>query len=453
MLVYILNYKKKILFLVISLFISLKVNGQYYIKDILEASLKNNSQILIAQAEFETATLLVKNSGGIFAPNLVLSGAVKSKNDYSTSVTYTQPIPGGASFQMVGTYDYSKTEMFGTKVEIKEPNISFLYNQSLFPFWVAGQLEDVDSLSYKLQAEYYYYQLLYTKQTIITELLQNCVGAVSENNKIRMLNNSIEIVLLQEKGLEELKSLGGANESRILELEDSRCSFEQELLIAYSNMSSYIQKIKSICGEESIIINEKYLFELIPDNYTLEDFIIFFQEEGEYYKDPYYNSLELKIKLAENDIVNLKQTGAPVLSLSAAVPIDIEKREPGDWTFGISVDFSHLFSAVSAYNERRAKIELQKSKNAFSSYLIQKEFLKEQYENIITSYGQQLEKLSVLISKYEVQLQEFIQQLKKGAITQFDFENEKLRLENYKLTYENLRLSKWLYEIMRWFVL
>ena len=94
---------------------------------------------------------------------------------------------------------------------------------------------------------------------------------------------------------------------------------------------------------------------------------------------------------------------------------------------------------------------MQKARIAYSAYLAQKEFIKEQYGNVITAYEQQLKELSDLIAKCEVQLHAISQQLEKGTITQLDYENEKLRLDNYKLTYDNLRLYKWLYEVLREF--
>ena len=443
--------KKTLLFFLFSFIAGNKLIAQQNVTKLFEVSLKNNTRIITAQSDYETALLLSKNGGDAFAPGIVLSGSGKSKENYSTSITYKQPIPGGAAFQITGSYDYSLIEMMGTKVETKTPSISFSFNQNLFPFWVAGQLEDTAVLSYKLQAEYYYSQLLYTKQAVVTELLQNCVGAVTENNKIRILKNSIGLLQLQEKALQELKNSGGSNEARILELENSRWSYEQEILSGYSSLSSYIQSIKTLCGEKLDSIDEEWLSGLIPEGYTSDEFIRVFKLVAEYDKDPYSISLELKIKLAENNIINSKQNGAPVLCFSAAVPVDIENKKADDWTFGVSLDFSPLFSSFIAHNQKRAELELQKARIAYSTYLAQKEFIKEQYGNVIAAYEQQLKELYDLIAKSEVQLHEISQQLKKGAITQLDYENEKVRLDNYKLTYDNLRLYKWLYEVLREF--
>ncbi|MCR4899851.1 MAG: hypothetical protein K5907_03440 [Treponema sp.] len=57
--------------------------------------MQKNPQILSAKADYEASLLLSKNSVGYFAPGLSLSGSETTEDNYSASVTYSQPLPGG----------------------------------------------------------------------------------------------------------------------------------------------------------------------------------------------------------------------------------------------------------------------------------------------------------------------------------------------------------------------
>lgn len=427
--------------------------SQNYLKEVISIALRNNPQILSAKADYEAAALLSKNGGGAFTPGLSLSGSETTKDNYSASLTYNQPLPGGTALQFSGSYDYSSVQMQETRIERKTPRLSLSVNQSLFPFWMAGKFTDPKILSYRLQEQYYFNQLQYSKQNIMMDVIQNCVYAVIENKKIESLQNSIKLVQLQYDALIELKKSGGANEAQLVELDNSRWSYELELLSARANYLGYIQKIKSLCYTDCDFLVEEQICNLISKEYTADDFIGFYKAIAEYDSDPYAAALKLKIMLEENNIINEKQNNAPVLGFSAIVPYDTDNKKIGDWTLGLSIDFSPLFSSLTGHNLKRAEIGLQSARAVYEAYLEQKQFLKSQYDSILTDYEKQINKTNELIEKYQLQVNDKAQQLEQGIITKLDYESEKIRLENCRLTFESLLLNVWLYKVLREFAL
>ncbi|MBO4639968.1 MAG: TolC family protein [Treponema sp.] len=429
------------------------LSAQPVIETIINIALENNPQILSAKADYEAAVLLSKNGGGAFAPGLSLSGSETTKDNYSASLTYSQPLPGGTVIQFTGSYDYSSVQMQETRIESKTPRLSLSINQSLFPFWMAGKVTDPKIFSYRLQKEYYFNQLQYSKQKVMIDVIQNCIYALIENKKIESLQNSIKLVQLQYEALNELKQSGGANEAQLVELDNSKWSYELELLSAQANYWGYIQKIKSLCYADYNLFAEEQICNLIPKEYTTDDFLCFFKDIAEYDSDPYAAALKLKVMLEENNIINEKQNTAPVLGFSASVPYDTDNKKMEDWTLGLSLDFSPLFSSLTGHNLKRAEIGLESARTVYEAYLEQKQFLKAQYDSIFSDYEKQINKTYALIEKYELQVNDKAQQLEQGIITKLDYESEKIRLDNCRLTYESLILNVWLYEVLREFAL
>ncbi len=439
-----LSFISIILFLICNI-----LSAQPLMETIINIALEHNPQIVSAKADYEATALLSKNGGAAFAPGLSLSGSETTEDNYSASVTYSQPLPGGTALQFTGSYDYSSVQMQGTRIESKNPRLLLSLNQSLFPFWMAGKFTDPKILSYRLQEQYYFNQLQYSKQNVVMNVIQNCIYAVIEYKKIESIYNSINLVQLQYEALNELKQSGGANEAQLVELDNSKWSYELELLSARANYWGYIQKIKSLCYTDCDFLVEEQICNLIPKEYTADDFIGFYKAIAEYDSDPYAAALKLKIMLEENNIINEKQNNAPVLGISASVPYNTDNKKLGDWTLGISIDFSPLFSSLTGHNLKRAEIGLQSARAVYEAYLEQKQFLKSQYDSILTDYEKQINKTNELIEKYQLQVNDKAQQLEQGIITRLDYESEKIRLENCRLTFESLLLNVWLYKVLR----
>lgn len=444
---------KKFFFVILLILFSNNIFSQAYLEEVISTALQKNPQILSAKADYEASLLLSKNGGGSFAPGLSLSGSETTEDNYSASLTYSQPLPGGTALQFTGSYEYSSVQMQGTRIESKNPRLLLSLNQSLFPFWMAGKFQDPKVLSYKLQEQYYFNQLQYSKQNIIIDIIQNCVYAVIEYKKIESIYNSINLTQLQYEALNELKQSGGANNSQLVELDNSKWSYELELLSAQANYWGYIQKIKSLCYAEYDLFEKVQICNLIPKEYTADDFIGFYKDIAEYDSDPYTAALKLKIMLEENNIINEKQNGAPVLGISASVPYNTDNKKLGDWTLGISIDFSPLFSSLIGCNLKRAEIGLQSARAIYEAYLEQKCFLREQYNSILSDYEKQINETNELIEKYKLQVNDKAQQLEQGIITKLDYESEKIRLDNCRLTFESLLLNVWLYKVLREFTL
>ncbi len=447
-----MNIIKRFISAVFCLFIYRGLSAQPLIETLLNIALENNAQIIAAKANYDSAAYSALNGGGMYAPGLEIKGSKTTKDEFSNSVTYSQPIPGGTSVQITGSYDYSSVQMLDTKYETRTPSVSFSVSQSLFPFWMSGHLIDPNLLSYQLQKEYCYNLLLYEKHNLIRELTQNCIYAVIEYNKIQSIKNSLNLLQSQSNALLELKMSGAINEAKFLELENSKWSYEQDLLTANTNYYEFIQKINTLCNIDYNVLSEEDIERLIPSCYSIDDFINMVKTVIGNKIDPFEASLQLSIQIIENNIISSKQKGAPALCVSAVVPFDIDNKKPGEWTLNLSLDVSPFFSSIAEHNIAKEQLDLQSSRNTYYSYVTKKNFLKKQYELFVHNYDIKIETLATLISNYEKELNDTLIQFEKGAVSQIDYETKRVYLENYHLTYESLIYYSLLYKILIFFV-
>ena len=171
--------------------------------DLIDSALEHNPDIVSAQNTYDNAVLSSKTLYGFLAPSVNVSSSATLPNNYgwnqtpdgfSSNITVSQPLPGGIIISTKGTYSFNITTMNDERFLLQSPNISFSLTQSLFPFWVQGKLKDPSILSMKLQTNYFYNQLLYTKKTVLQNLIQRLYSYVAMffiKIKLKCIQNSI----------------------------------------------------------------------------------------------------------------------------------------------------------------------------------------------------------------------------------------------------------------------
>lgn len=435
--------------------------------ELIELTLQNNTDIFSAQNSYDSACLSQKTLNGAYAPQVSLSSSATLPDEYkwnstpdyfSSSITYSQPLPGGTTLGFTGSFSFNSSDILEERYISQNPSLSFSLTQSLFPFWVQGKIKNPAKLSAKQQKDYYYNQLLYTKKTVLQNLIQNYIYAAVYQKQIQIYQNSIYLLDKQIETSNQLRKTGAVNQARITELESSKWSYQQDLMSAKSSYISYIQNLKTICGtafdNDSFSLENKTLPE--RDDFYKRIFLI-----TDNIGDPLEESYKLKIELLKTNHILEKQSSAPTLSLSVqpSWSLDPKKQEewkeawkdlssPSSWSATIGVNLSPLLSALVGKKEHQFKINYQATENSFKAYITQKTFVLQQYKTILDNYKKQFEDILKLYDTGSAELKDLESQFSAGAISELDFDSVKVRVENCGINMEIIEMYVWLYEVL-----
>ncbi len=450
--------------IVCSILLCLSLKGySLNLEDLTKMILETNREIKTSTAAYEAEVLSTKYLNGAYTPRLALNSSATLPKEYefdnipdyfSSSLSYSQPLPGGASVSLDASYSFNYMNMEEIQFLTQKPVIALTLSQSLMPFWVQGQIKDPVKLSAKQKKEYYYYQLNYTKKNIWLSLLQYYVNTFICLNEISTYKNNIELYNYQIDSVKELKQQGKTSQAAILEIENSKWSAQQSFMTAQANYLTNIQNLKSLCGQnfdEKLleIITEKNIEKLLVEVLGIDD------------NDPLEQTYRLKLEMLESGRIAQKQATAPVMNLSVqpGLALNTTKKDewknawkdmdsPSSWTVGIGFDFSSVFSGVASQNTKKYKIEYNEALESYTLYLRQRDFVLQQYNTLVSQYCQQKEIIDGLYNAGLQELNDYKQQYEADAISKLDFEAVKVRVENCKLMKENIELNLLLYNIM-----
>lgn len=431
--------------------------------ELIEITLQNNTDIFSAQNSYDQACLSLNTLNGAYAPQVSLSSSTSLSDEYkwdtspdyfSSSITYSQPLPGGTTLGFTGSFSFNSADFLEERYISQNPSLNFSLTQSLFPFWAQGKIKNPAKLSAKQQKDYYYNQLLYTKKTVLQNLVQNYIYAAVYKNQIQIYENSIYLLDKQIEISNQLLKTGAVNQTRITELQSSKWSYQQDLMSAKSSYISYIQNLKTICGtafeNDSLSLENKTLPKL--DDFTKGILLI-----TDNITDPLEESYKLKIELLKTNHTLEKQSSAPTVSLSVqpSWSFDPKKQDewkdansPSSWSATIGVNLSPLFSGSISKKEQQYELSYQATENSLNAYITQKEFVLQQYKTILENYKAQLEEISNLYNAGRAELKDIESLFTAGSISELDFDSVKVRVENCRLNMETIELYVWLYEVL-----
>lgn len=407
--------------------------------DLVEAALQNNSDIASAKSDYDSALLSSKTYDSSFAPGLSFSSSSTISKDYdwntnpdyfSTYVTYTQPLPGGTTLSATGTYSFTSASAGDDQYISQILKVSFTLSQSLLPFWTQGTIQDPTILNANLQAEYYRLQLLYTKKSVLQNILQNYAYALIYKNKIQSYRNSIFLVEAQIEALKKLKSSGSTNQAKITELENSKWGYEEDLISIQSSYCSYLQILKSMCGCEIDDIENTLV---APEKNILEEILI---------SDSMNSIYHIKLQMLETKRIFKIQNSAPTLNLTIQSSWTLENVKNNDWqdawkngdnpswTATVSMDFSPLLRSTMSKDKKHYEIDYQQAEKSYENYLLQKKFVNEQYELLYKNYSSQLESIEKLFDEGKIELNDYEKLYNAGDISKLDFDSVKTKVDN-----------------------
>lgn len=430
--------------------------------ELIDLTLQNNIDIITSQSEYKTALLSAKTINGSFSPGLSISSSSSISKDYewnttpdyfSSTITYSQPIPGGTQFSVTGSYAFNSSIYNEEQYLSQSPKISFTLTQSLLPFWAQGKVTDPTILSMQQQEEYYRYQNLYTKKTVLQNLIQNYAYFLIYENEIQIYENSISLVEEQIAAVKELKASGNTNQAKITELENTKWTYEENLMSVKTNYYSCLQNIKSICGV--IIIEDSLSFGKTDENLTN-----LINISLEHISDPMDLIYKIKLQMLETKNVLQKQNSAPTLNLIVQPSWALEKVKNNDWqdawktgdnpswTATVSMDFSPLLRSSMSKEKKHYEIDYQQAEKSYENYLLQKKFVNEQYELLYKNYSSQLESIEKLFDEGKIELIDYEKLYNAGAISKLDFDSVKTKVENCELSKNCVEIYKWLYGVL-----
>lgn len=450
-------------FLILGLVIKIPLHS-FSLCDLIDLTLQNNTDIITSQSEYESALLSAKTLDGSFSPGISISSSSSISNDYewnttpnyfSSNITYSQQIPGGTQFSVTGSYSLNSATYNEERYISQSPKISFTLTQSLLPFWAQGKISDPTVLGNKQQVDYYHYQNIYAKKTVLQNLIQNYAYFLIYENETQIYKNSISLVEEQIAVIKELKSSGNTNQVKITELENTKWNYEENLMSAQANYYSCLQNIKSICGINIDIMEDSLEFEQADDNLT--DII---KVSLEHISDPMDSIYQLKLQMLETKHILQKQSSAPTLSLTVQPSWTLEsvknadwqdawkKGEKPSWTATVSMDFSSFFKSTMSKDKKHYEMDYRQAEKSYKNYLMQKKFVKEQYESLYENYSQQLENIAKLLEEGSVELNDYEKLFNAGAISKLDYDSVKIKVENGGLSRKCVEIYKWLYEVL-----
>lgn len=453
---------RKITIFVIVITLQYNLFADIGFEDLVKSTVIQNQDIRSSKADFQKYSLAYKTLDGFYSPEISLSSAITTSDIYNFSelpdvlksnITYTQPIPGGASFSISTNYDFLSYNYQEERFIEQNPYLSITFNQSLMPYWVQGESKDCIKQYGNQEKEISYNQFLYSKNNALLNLLKYYIYALISLNDIKMYQNTVSLYELQIDAYSKLKTSGSINQTTILEIHNSKWNAQQNLITAQTSYSEYIRNLKSISGQD---FDETNLEHTLPS-----DIDKILSEYIENY-DPLEKSYKIKMDNIRTSRVLNKQTNAPMLSFSfqpSWILESVKKTEWKEawkgndntktWSANIALNLTPLISDISRKNKEKSKLDYEEAKDTYNSYIREKKTILQQYETLLAHYSELSKSINFLYESDEKKLQEFRSQLEIGAISPIDFEIISTRVENLQLSKKSVDLYIELYSLLR----
>lgn len=430
--------------------------------DLSELTLQSNIDILEADTAYKEQLISTKSLDGYYVPSLSVNATanIADKHDWSyvpdylsSSLSYSQTLPGGASFSIELNYNFNAITFNNNRYMAQSPYISFNLSQSLFPFWLQGKKNDPVYQSFRQNEECYYYKFLYTKKDVLTQLFQNYISALTSLNEMAMNKNSIDFYEEQIESLKELKSGGNTSLAEILEVENQKWNAQQNYMVAYSNYAMYVKILKSICNKD---FNESELKDITDkDIESLVELVSYNQI------DPLQKIYNLKIQMIQSSRVLEKQSTAPVLVVSVKPSWNLKTTTQNEWitawdknmdpsntVMSLGIDFTPMFNGLFKQKGKKYKLEKNQTEESYKAYMMQKDIIKSQYEIILANYTRQKEIITSLYESGLNELKDYEKQFKAGAISKLDYDSVRIRVQNCGYSKDNVDLYVKLYAFL-----
>lgn len=152
---------------------------------------------------------------GYFTPGVFISTDFDSfgqKNFFeknstvAASLGYEQKIISGTSFKAVTNYSLYTDNIKRDKY-IQNPSLSFVFIQSLKPYWLQGKKKDPIRVQYALEKKYSYYKYECSKIIAIQNFVEYFFNIKICNTKLKYIQNQINLCNIKLDSLKKCERM------------------------------------------------------------------------------------------------------------------------------------------------------------------------------------------------------------------------------------------------------
>jgi len=423
----------------------------------------NNIDLYIANSSIEYAISSLENKSSLYPFTLRMNLTSSFNDNYPDLSWYTSNSSGSISISkqnpfgnsLVGSLGYGISRgilnIFAEKIDRNNigyshnPSVSFSIEQSLCPAFFQGVKSDpnVELLRKNLETSNY------SKDTMEESLIENITyNYIQQRCTIRQLEKYEKYLSFYDSKIQAGKEL--LNEAQISiaelwDLENKRWEYYEGYLATLNSKKNIELIIKTLCGTEIEVISENS--ELPRD------------------ENPVFNYNPIKAKLlAELTKVKMQnildnQNFAPTLTMGVSFSestktkkdsVDyIEDKNSFDWSFSLGINFSNLLSSKNKLRKEQYENNLEIYQEQLKELEKQNVSQRENIEEIIKSYELEEKALGEIIKNKENYLKDYEIMFENGNCSKIELEEIQLSLLETKILYENLKDNLWFYKWKR----
>lgn len=187
--------------------------------------------------EYSCAMLRQQTLNGYFTPGVFISTDFDSfgqKNFFeknstvAASLGYEQKIISGTSFKAVTNYSLYTDNIKRDKY-IQNPSLSFVFIQSLKPYWLQGKKKDPIREQYALEKKYSYYKYECSKIIAIQNLVEYFFNIKICNTKLKYIQNQINLCNIKLDSLKKMRENGSINVNDEIATEKDILKYSEDL--------------------------------------------------------------------------------------------------------------------------------------------------------------------------------------------------------------------------------
>lgn len=379
----------------------------------------------------------IKKKNDKYAPSVSVGGGTSFENDISSSLSYTQPLPGGSAVTLSAQYSQKKLSEGSGESDIRNTVFSVSFLQSLYPYWLQGRLADPFIENVKHESEISFYQYEASKKEVIKKAVELYYASLIYENEIQIFEREIDFIDSKISASYEMLKKGSANQITLNNLEDSKWTYIQSLMEAKKNYSQSMNMLELMCNIK---------FETGIEYTSPQDIIALIEMAVDTETDGTEKIYQLQMRRLENEKILLRQTAAPAVNVSyksgySNITQDISR------SFSMGIDFSSFLQNKFSDSISAVEAEIQKTDNLYRNYLASKYAEQDAFLFLVQEYEKEKESIHALYEKYENIYGDMKMQFEGGAISELDLKSAAVKKDVLERQQKILCLRSEMYQM------
>ncbi len=379
----------------------------------------------------------IKKKNDKYAPSVSVGGGTSFENDISSSLSYTQPLPGGSAVTLSAQYSQKKLSEGSGESDIRNTAFSVSFLQSLYPYWLQGRLADPFIENVKHESEISFYQYEASKKEVIKKAVELYYASLIYENEIQIFEREIDFIDSKISASYEMLKKGSANQITLNNLEDNKWTYIQSLMEAKKNYSQSMNMLELMCNIK---------FETGIEYTSPQDIIALIEMAVDTETDGTEKIYQLQMRRLENEKILLRQTAAPAVNVSyksgySNITQDISR------SFSMGIDFSSFLQNKFSDSISAVEAEIQKTDNLYRNYLASKYAEQDAFLFLVQEYEKEKESIHALYEKYENIYGDMKMQFEGGAISELDLKSAAVKKDVLERQQKILCLRSEMYQM------